>query len=259
MKKIYILIIIFLVSFNVFSQWEFNYFVFKAGANHHMLSPQPQKNNTMFISTPEGEYRLTPDTTFFTDYVPGFQAGLNFHFDFTNDMGGIVIGAEFQNKGISAKYKTIRGDYELLQTHRINSISIPFFVKLGNEIFNQQKYFFGGVRFNVNFGLYTLDEVNWITEPKSTYNKKENFVNNNIAFLLGFNFLIFNFELNFYPNTFLDKLQTENIGSANDPYWVNKYENQPDKLFFLQTSIYIPISNWTTSKFYFLHKIFRNL
>ncbi|MBN2662501.1 MAG: hypothetical protein JXR68_02525 [Bacteroidales bacterium] len=259
MKRILTIIFLIVVSLNVFAQWEFNYFVLKVGANHHMFSPQPKGTSTMYVNTPDGEYRLEPDSTFISDYVPGFQVGLNFHFDFSNDMGGIIIGAEFQNKGISAKYLTISKEYNLLQTHRVNSISVPFFVKLGKEIFDQQRYIFGGVRFNVNFGLLTIDKVNWITEPRMSYSKDKFFVNNNINFALGVNFLIFNVEFNFYPDTFLDKLYSQNVGTENDPFWVKTFENQPDKLMFLQTSIYIPISSWTTSKSYFMHKIFRRL
>ena len=244
---------------SVFSQWEFNYFVFKAGMNHHMFSPQPKGTSTMYISTPDGEYRLEPDSLFVSDYVPGIQAGLNFHFDFSNDMGGIIIGAEYQNKGISSKFNTINRDYNLLQTHRINSISVPFFIKLGKEIFNQQRYIFGGVRFNLNFGLHTFEKVNWMTESKISYNNERYFVNNNISFSLGVNYNIFNIEFNFYPDTFLDKLYSQNVGTENDEYWVKPFEGQPDNLMFLQTSFYIPISPWTTSKFYFIHKIFRRL
>lgn len=257
MKRILFLIVFVALSINIFAQWEFNYFVFKAGVNHHMFSNQPSGRSHLYINTPDGEFQLIPDSSFTADYVPGIQAGLNFHFDFSNDMGGIIIGAEYQNKGISAKYKTVNYDYDLLQTHRINSVSVPFFIKLGKEIFNQQRYLFAGVRFNLNFGLYTIEKVNWLADPIINYNNEKFFVNNNISFSLGANFLIFNVEFNFYPDTFLDKLYTQNVGTDNDPYQVKIYANQPDKLMFLQTSIYVPISSWTTSKSYFMHKIFR--
>ena len=98
-----------------------------------------------------------------------------------------------------------------------------------------------------------------IIKGKNNTQIHEIFVNNNISFALGVNFLVFNIEFNYYPDTFLDKLYSKNIGTPNDKYWVKPYANQPDKLMFLQTSIYIPISSWTTSKSYFMHKIFRRL
>lgn len=255
----YILILIFLgFGINTYAQWEFNYFVLKAGANHHMLSKQPEPLNSFFLHTVEGDLRLMPDSTFFPDYVPGFQVGLNFHFDFPNDKGGVIIGAEYLNQGVSSKYTTIDGDYYLIQTHRINSVSLPLMVKFGKEIFDQQKYFFAGIRFNVNFGLQTIENVSWTAIPKKSYAKDYLFVNNNIGFVAGFNFLVFNFEFDFYPLTFLDKLYSVNVGTETDKFITFPYANQPDKLMFLQTNLYIPISSWTTSKSYFMHNIMRN-
>ncbi len=258
MKKIIYFFIVFIPTI-LNAQWEFNYFVLKAGANHHLLSPQPEPNNSFFLNTLEGEQRLIPDSAFIPDYVPGFQVGFDFHFDFQNDKAGIVVGAQYLNQGISAKYTSLNNQYHLLQTHRINSLSIPAFVKLGREIFDQQFYIFLGARFNVNFGLQTVEKVDWIAQTKSNYSTEDFFVSNNIGYLIGINFLVFNFEFNFYPQTFLNKEYTYNVGSSNDKFMACPYSTQPDNLMFLQTSLYVPISKWTTSKSYFINNIVRRL
>ncbi len=255
MKKILITIIFIFANLLAFSQWEFNYFVLKVGLNHHLLSSQPTNSQAFFLHTVEGDYQLFPDTSFFPDYVPGIQAGLNFHFDFTNDKGGIIIGAEYMNAGISARYSTVDEKYSLIQTHRINAISVPLLVKFGNEIFNQQRYFTAGIRFNFNFGLHTIETVSWTDIKKTDYVDELLFVNNNLIFVAGFNFLFFNMEFDFFPQTFLDKEYSTNIGSANDKLVIQPYKYQPDNLMFVQTNLYIPLSSWTTSKSYF----FRNL
>lgn len=258
MKKIILSLIIISNTLVSFSQWEFNYFVVKLGANHHAFSKQPLATNTLFLNTPEGSYRLLADSVFFPDYVIGFQGGFDFHFDFANDMGGIIIGAEYINMGVSSKYSTINNKaFNLIQTHRINSISIPLLIKFGNEIFDQQKYFFAGARFNINFGLYTTDVVDYVAIEKTSYQKDLLFENNSIGFCAGFNILVFNFELCYYPNTFLDKEYTVNLGTPNDNFIVKIFENQPDNLLYLKTSLYVPISSWTTSKSFFMHNFIR--
>jgi len=252
MKKIILTIIFASILSGAFAQWEFRYFVLKVGATHQMMSPSPKAINNLFLNTQYGEMRLTPDTTFFVDYVPGFNVALHFHFDFSNDKGGIVIGAEYQNFGISSKYKSVYGDYSLIQTHRLNSIGIPIYLKFGNEIFNRQNYFFAGLKYNFNLAVRTTDVVNWSIEHKSKWLNDNEFVSNNLTFFVGFNYMIFNVQLDFMPTTFLNKEYTLNLNGSVKPY-----STQPDKLFFLETSITVPLSKWTTSKSYFINRMVR--
>ncbi len=252
MKKITLLIIFTTIISTTFAQWEFRYFVLKAGAVHQIMSPQPDTLNNLFLNTADGQMRLTPDTAFFVDYVPGFHADLHFHFDFSNDKGGIVLGAEYQNTGISAKYRTVYGDYTLIQTHRINSVGIPVFLKFGNEIFNKQKYFFAGLKYNFNFAVQVTDKVNWSITPRSKWLTDNEFVSNNLTFFIGFNYMVLNIQLDFMPTTFLNKEYPLTLNGTVKPY-----STQPDKIFFLKTSINVPLSKWTTSKSYFINRMVR--
>ncbi len=257
MKKIlYIIIIIFSFT-NVYPQWEFQYFVIKLGMNHHAFSPQPDTDNYLFLKTFNGEMKLYPDSIFFPDYMPGFNIGFDFHFDFTNDMGGIIIGAHYNTYGISEKYTTIDHNYYLIRKHRIHSVSFPLYVKFGKEIFDQQRYFTAGLKYNMNFAMQTCENVNWLDKPACTWADKNMFTNNNILLFLGFNYMIFNIELDFMPKNFLNPAYSVNVGTQKDKFIVFPYKGQPQKLFFLHTNITIPLSPWITTKSYFFNRLFR--
>ena len=255
-KKIILIIIILNISLSVYSQWEFKYFVLRLGANHHLLSPQPDTLNNLYLNTYDGEMSLVPDTAFFFDYVPGFHAGLHFNFDFSNDRGGIVAGVEYQNSGISEKYITEQGGFSLVRTHRIHSVDFPLYVKFGREIFDQQKYFFGGVKYSINFAMQTREKVNWAIEPLTTWYSEDQFDQTSITLFIGFNFLIFNLEFDFMPSTFLNKEYSTNVGNSTS---INPYATQQDRIFFIKTSMTVPLSAWTTNKSYFIHKIIRKI
>lgn len=257
-KKTIITAFLIVLSLSTFAQWEFNYFVLKLGANHNMFSPQPQNYENLYMDTPEGIYRLAPDSIYLPDYVPGITAGVDFHFDMPNDKLGFVVGINYQNKGISAKYHTLLKDYTLIQTYRINTVSIPAFIKVGNDIFNMQSYFFAGVRFDVNFAMSLTESASYKAASESVLFTDNNYFNpSNVGIVFGYNFFLFNFELSYYFQNFFNKSYSQNVGTPNDPYNVYPFKCQPDNIFFFQTSIYVPLSSWTKNRVYFLNRWFR--
>jgi len=259
MKKLIIISIFFLVISKIsYSQWEFQYFVLKVGINHHIASPQPDTLNNLYINTPDGEMKMTPSKQYL-DYVPGVNISLHFHLDFQNDKGGIVSGISFFNYGISAKYENFNQKYYLYQTQRINGIGIPFFVKLGNDIFNDQKYFIFGVQYNLNLMLQTIDATNWITTKRVVQAKDNQFISGNPIFFIGFNYMIFNFQIDFMPDSFLNHEYSVNVGNTEYSENIQPYKNQPDNLLYIETSINIPLSKWTTRKSYTINKITKRL
>jgi len=259
MKKIFIITIIFLGLYNVaFSQWEFQYFVLKVGVNHQMYSNQPDTLNNFYINTPEGEMRAFPSEKFL-DYVPGINAALHFHLDFQNDNGGLVAGIEYFNFGFSSKYNNFNAEYSLISTKRIHGVGLPLMLKFGREIFNDQKYFFGGVQYNINLSLQTTETLNIYTESKNTWAKDIQFLKSQPIFCVGFNYMIFNIELDYMPKNFLNSEYTYNAGTSDFPAMIRPYSGQPKNLFFLKTSLNVPLSPWTTKKNYTLHKIVKRL
>ena len=256
-KKLLIISILILINLTAFSQWEFTYFVFRFGANHQMFSPQPDSINNFYLNTTDGEMKLLPDTTFFMDYVPGFHVDLHFHIDFANDKGGIVAGIEYLNMGVSEKYVTVN-ELSLIRTFRMHSIGIPLYIKFGNQIFNKQKYFFGGVQYNINFAMQLVEKTSiQNTQLRYRWNLENEIEQNNLTIFIGFNFLVFNFEFDFMPKTFLNRDYTINVGDENNPQIIKPYKCQINRIFLIKTSINIPISKWTTNRSPFLRKIVR--
>jgi hypothetical protein len=259
MKKILVLISIFtFFCGTAFSQWEFQYFVLKVGVNHHMLSPQPDTLNNYYLSTPVGEMRLFPSETYM-DYVPGINADLHFHLDFQNDKGGVVAGLQYFNYAISAKYENFNQQYFLYSTYRVNGVGIPLLVKFGNDIFNDQRYFFFGVQYNLNIALQTVETTNWLTESTVVWAKDNQVIKSQPVFCFGFNYLVFNFELDYMPKNFLNPEYLKNVSSSDNPVYIKPYSFQPNNLFYFKTSLNIPLSPWTTKKNYTLHKIIKRL
>lgn len=223
-----------------------------------MFSPQPDTLNNLYLYTPDGEMRMFP-TEKFMDYVPGINASMHFHLDFQNDKGGIVAGISYFNYGISAKYENHNQLYYLTTTQRVNGVGIPFFVKFGNDIFNDQRYFTLGVQYNLNLALQTIESVNWITESKSIWTKDNQTIKGHPVFFFGFNYLILNFQIDYMPKSFLYHDYTKNVGTSEIPVYAKPYENQPDNLLFFETSINIPLSPWTTRKSYAVNRIVKRI
>lgn len=258
MKKIISLQIFILVFYSfAFSQWEFNYFAIKGGAIHNFYSLKPAPTETFYLKTPDGYWKLKPDTNFYSDYVLGGNIQLDFHIDMPNDKLGFIFGLSLQNKGYQTKFLTTNNEYFLYQTYRITSVSFPAYIKFGKEIFDLQHYGFIGARFDINLGLLITDKASYSAVPKTLLVAESYFTNNNLAIVAGYNFFIFNFELDFYLSNFMNPNYEINIGTNKDPYIIKPFENYPKFTYFFTTSINIPLSPWTKTRIYFLRYLFR--
>jgi len=261
MKK-YLLIAIFLVILKTitYAQWEFQYFDLKLGITHHMLSPQPDTLNNLFVNTPDGQMRMFPTEKFVIDYVPGINAGLHFHIDFQNDNGGFIIGLEYFNCGMSSKYENFNKKYSLIVTKKMHGVGIPIYVKFGNEIFDKQFYFFAGMQYNINLNLQTVEQVSWLTLKATNWKKNNNeYLKNNTVFFLGINYMIANFELDYMNKNFLNPDYLYNVGTTDNKINIFPNKVQAKSLFFFKTSVNIPLSPWTTKKNYKLHRLVKRL
>ncbi len=258
MKKIiFLTYLLFIFVSNAFGQWEYDYFVIRAGFTNQFLNPAPQASDGLYIKTLEGNYRLEPDTALFFRYNLGYDAGLDFHFDLTNDMGGFIIGAEYMNYSFTNKFITPTKDYYLIRTFTMHSVSFPVFIKFGYHIFEYQRYAFVGVRMNWNFAMDITEEVTWTAQIKTKTITKGYFKPSNPIIIAGINFLFFNIEADFMPQTFLDKDYSINVGTAGDPYYIKPFAKYPDQLFFVTTTFYIPLSPWTSKRSYFMSQWFK--
>ncbi len=260
MKRLYLIPFLIFITLQTQAQWsEFNYFVFKAGITNQFLNPSPSSGSGLFINTFGGDKELIPEKNKFLKYNQGFNIGMDFHFDWHNDMGGFIIGAEFHNFSVSNKFITERPDYYIIRTMTVYSASFPAMVKFGYEIFNLQRYAFVGVRMNWNFRMDLSEVASWNSVPRiKTYTQADNIYQPFSAVIVGgINFLFFNIEADLFPRSFLNKNYTINVGTDTAPFIIRPFETYPDYNFVINTTIYIPITPWTTTRSYFLNRLAR--
>lgn len=257
MKKIIIIATILLSVNSVFAQWEFQYFVLRVGANHHSFSGQPDTLYNFYAQTPEGEMRMTPVKNYL-EYNPGYHLDLLFHIDFKNDNGGLVFGAQYMNMSISAKYQSINQKYNLIEKHTVHAIGLPVFVKFGKEIFDRQFYGYAGGQYNFNMDMYKKQTASWDVNPLTMKAEQQEYLSGNALIFIGFNYMFFNIQFDYYPQNFLNPDYIVNVGSNSDVI-VKPYSVQPKNLFLLRTSLSIPLSPWTTKRIYFLHRFFQRI
>ncbi len=256
MKKLVLIIIFFTSIGSTFAQWgEFNYFALRLGITNQFLNPAPLAANGMFINSYEGDRYLIPDTNQFLKYNSGFDIGLDFHFDWHNDMGGFIIGAEYYNFAVSNKFVSQSSKDYIIRTMRIHCISFPIYMKFGYEIFNLQRYAFLGARFNWNLQLDISEEASWNSEIKTQTHNDKVMTQYNYLLMGGINFLFLNVEADFYPQTFLNKNYRINVGTQAAPYYIKPFAAYPDTYLVITTSLYIPLSPWATTRSYFLNKL----
>ncbi len=257
MKRLVFTYILLLIVTKAFPQWEFNYFVVKAGITNQFVNPEPSSVNGLYLNTYEGNLSLIPDTSFNLQYNHGYNFGLDFHFDWQNDMGGFIIGAEYMEYAFTNRFVTPGYDYYLLRTFRMHSVSFPVFIKFGYEIFNLQRYAFAGVRFNWNFAMTISEEVSWTAVIKRQSAPDEFFNRYNYVLMGGINFLFFNIEVDYLPGSFLNKNYQINAGTAEDPYYIKPFEGYPDSWIWINSTIYIPLSPWSSTRSYFLNNLLK--
>ncbi len=276
MRK-YILILTIFALFTAtqsYAQWEFQYFTLRAGANHNALSAQPTYYSRLFLTTPDGMMKAKPSAQYI-DYVPGVNAGLFFHWDFESDKGGLVIGGEIANLGFQSKYETYeekeyrngdivdpspvleKANYSCIRTYRLTTFSIPVMLKFGREIYQDQQYMYVGGQYNMNLSLKTIDQGSWSTTKSIVKGTPDEIIKSNLVFFIGYNYSIFNIQLDYMMKNFLNPefVYVDKISTAK----YKPYGNQPQNLFYLKTSINLPLSEWTTKRYYFMYKLWRKI
>ena len=252
--KYYFVLISFLISLQVFSQKsEYQYFSFKLGYNQG-FSTQPGFNVNKYLSTPAGEMQLTPVDSYL-GYIPGFVANIFYHYDLPTDNAGVMVGLEYDNYGVSSKYETVNGIYNLIEQHRVNAIGIPLTFKIGPKFYDKQTYGFLGAQFNYNLSMKVNQKVNWMDTPSSAKLTSDEFTNTTMAFFVGFNWMVLNIQFDYVPGTFFNK---EYIvpGAATT---ITPYSTQADNMFFLKVSFHTPTNDWLGSQNYKLKRFLRKI
>lgn len=259
-KKTFLLfLLVFFAGYTFMSaQSEYRFISVRLGLNHNAFSPKPEAAPYHFGNTPIsniGDLKLEVADRYI-DYNVGFLADIYYHFDFQNDKVGIVAGAEFANNSVSTKYVSPLHDYEVVDRFKMYSVGVPLMVKVGENIYRDQFYFFAGGQFNYNLKMVEVQRPSWTDHVAERELQSDEMATYNYSFFIGVNYLVFNLQLDFMPNTlFNTDFQQAEAVNPNEKLLI--YENQPKFLMAVKTSIHIPLSEWLVIKSWEAEKIRR--
>lgn len=230
--------------------FEFDYFVLELGfSNSFNGAPSARCDNKYFKG---GEGLVHLDQVESLGYTPGFNVGLQFHHDCKNDNVGFVTGAMVHWWGNTYKYQTPLKDIKLTECNRVLSIGVPLYIKLSEELYNRQSYFYFGTQVDFNLSVTTSQKVDGKKLATKDYNEARNKIN--VPIILGFNFTIINFRIGMTPMAIFDKDYEITLGSGLQS--AKPYKDVNDMTFFANFAFTIPLSQWTVKRSYFLSRIF---
>jgi len=229
--------------------FEFNYFVLELGVNNN-FNFTPDSCMYRYLPCDDGNYHLYPVKGM--RYTPGFNVGIQFHHDLQNDCVGLIFGLTVNSWGNTGVYETTDKKIKLTENNRVLSLGIPFYVKLGQEIYNKQLYFYAGAQLNYNLKLTTYQKVS--TANKRLHNDSFNDALNKMSFpiVMGVNYSILNFRVGVIPKgLFKDNYE---IPMGDD--MITPFKGASKATIFLNFAFTIPLSQWTVRRSYLLSRIF---
>jgi len=229
--------------------FEFDYFVLELGySNSFNGAPSARCDHKYFV---DGDGLNVPlEQVEAIGSMPGFSIGLQFHHDCNNDNVGFVTGVVAHSWGNVHKYQTPKKDVKLTETNRVLSIGVPLYIKLSEELYNRQAYFYFGAQLDFNIGLTTAQKVGSKTLRTKDY--KDALSKISVPLVIGFNFTIINFRVGMSPKSIFKKNYEMTIGNQT----FKPYKDMNDMTFFANFAFTIPLSQWTIKRSYFLSRIF---
>ena len=252
MNKTIIISLILMLPFAALAQkgkhFEFDYFVLELGFNSNFNGAPSARCDYKYYKGGEGLVHL--DQVESLGYTSGFNVGLQFHHDCSNDNLGFVTGAVVHSWGNSYKYETPQKDIKLSETNRVLSIGVPLFIKLSDELYNRQSYFYFGTQVDFNLNITTTQKVGSKKLTTKDYTDGVNKIT--VPIIIGFNFTIINFRIGMTPMSIFKKNYEMTIGNQT----FKPYKDMNDMTFFANFAFTIPLSQWTVKRSYFLSRIF---
>jgi hypothetical protein len=258
MKKISTAIILFLTfSANLFAQWdpEYDFFTLKGGFSHSFFDAQPDSFAYNMLNTPYGNMVMIPASGY-RGYKLGYHGGILFTHDMHNDFTGISIGAEYQIFGMSQKYQTVNGKYTLTEHEMIHTVAIPAYFKIGRKMFKNQRYLFIGMQYNFNLGMMQSQEASYSPTVRNIKMSDSTYMRKNWVGVLGFNYTVFNFELNYVFGGFVNRSYEVPMAYYEKPT-VRPFGSFPKGLLIFKTSMTLPLNPWTTNSYYLIKRKLR--
>ena len=206
MKKFFILTTVFLffVYSNIKAQIdkEYNYFSVSSGIINSFGSFHKKGATSKFVFTDNDTEEFISKNKFNFSYNFSINSGVYFHHDLRNNNWGFVTGLNYQNYVFNTVYYTSVSDIKVNEITKINSFSLPVYVKYGKSFYEKMNYSFFGVQFNYNYLLKQIFKSK-IQMPEVKFEK---FFYNQFTpcFFIGYNYLIINLKLEYHPVSFID-------------------------------------------------------
>lgn len=267
MKKILSIVIALTISISLLGQGnikkkksEYRYGSLKLFlvSNYHAASIN---NKNLLLKTPEGDMKQAIAGSF--DYVPGLAFSYLYNLDAKEDsrdqlLWGVVFGLEAQTNGFQTTYKTPNdaNNYRATDRYRATAISVPIYVKLGGRnLYRDQSYVTIGASYNYLLFVQNINTASWTDQRYSRLLTPDEKSNSAFSVFLGFNFNIYNIQLEYWPTNYINseyKTPIENGVNAY-PYSQVNFQNN----IFIKTGMSIPMTRWLTSKNWYAEKVRR--
>ncbi len=241
MKKNIFIILLLCISYTSIAQSEYRYLSLRISSSHN-IDANFSDPSYLFLQTPVGQMPLLQKAVEYQNkahfhYGIGFSAGLLYHIDLKKDKLGFVLGVEYASNGWQAKYFTDNPSYWVLYQYRSSTIKFPLFLKFGKDVYRNQGYGFIGAQFNYNLSVTETQSVPW--ENKVFIHKLEafHFNQSTVSGIVGFNFNVFNFELEYV------------LGGVLNTSYINTdkfslYDHFPKHNLFIKAGFVFPFSRW---------------
>ena len=240
---------------------EYRYWGVKAGLTHNFLSQQPKSSQYLFLEKAGHQISLMPTESYF-----GYAMGGHFSAFLNNDFrrkGGIIAGIELNHYGISNKYiteNTLAGkENTLIQNYYVVQAGPFAEYKFYND-YNLQRYFFAGLKADFNLMLLKSETASFdntvLRYKYSSEEAKKRMRRQNFAAMLGFNYMFFNFELDYNFGSFLNtKYETTLYDGTTQEKPFEDFSNRGE--IVLLTTLNVPLNSWTTRKVYEIETWFK--
>lgn len=251
MKKIAFLIIILTTTLYSYSQTsvnkgaksEYRFFGIKAGVTHNFSFPLIE-NDYVLLKTPKGDMLKSFNIVPFT-YTPGANFSIIYNFDFKNDQAGVVFGAEFSNFGFSNSYRSLELNYVVTEAMRVTTLSIPVYLKFGDNIYKNQLYGTFGLQYNMYLSTKVIQNANWNEMNYIGTVDKQASRTSSFSLIAGFNYNVYFLNLQFLTPNFIAKdYSTITEEGTVRPYQHINFTNS----LYLTTGVNIPLTRWLTAR-----------
>ena len=229
--------------------FEFDYFVLELGYCNSFNGAPSARCDYKYYKGGEGLVHLNQVEAI--GFTPGFNVGIQYHHDCKNDNVGFVTGLMVHSWGNTYKYETPQKDVKLTECNRALSLGVPLYIKLSDELYNRQAYFYLGAQVDFNLSVTTTQKVDGTKLSTKDYNEARNKIT--VPVFIGFNFTIINFRIGMSPMSMFNKDYEITLGGGQV---AQPYKDVNNMTFFANFAFTIPLSQWTVKRSYFLSRIF---